>query len=277
MPVVWVTKADGTRQPFEPEKVVSTCLRMGVDKEAAEAIVKRVESQAYDGIPTKKILQLVFRYLKKYRPALKHRIDLRKAISLLRPKPDFELFVQLLLREYGYRVLPNQIVRGKCIEHEIDAIARREDETILVEVKHHFNHHTYTGLDVPRIARAIIEDLTEGFDIKLTPMKFNKVLIVCNTKFSEHAIQYAKCRDLNLIGWRTPPDRGLEQMIEEKRFYPITFLKGLNRKSEEKLADNGVILLKQLTTCDLGELSRKTGIQREVLKGLKKNAEEILC
>lgn len=274
--VIWVTKADGTRQPFQREKVVRTCLRMRASRDAAEAVADKVESRVYDGIPTKKVLQMIFRYLKSYRPAVGHQIDLRKAISMLRPKPDFERFVQLLLREHGYEVTPNQIVRGKCVEHEIDAVASLGGETFLVEVKHHYSHHTYTGLDVFREARATFEDLTEGYGLRLNSINFTKALVVCNTKFSKQASQYARCRDINHIGWKAPPECGLEQLIEEKRLYPITFLKGLDKGTRGKLADSEVLLLKQLVEGNISKIGKRTGIQRKRLVELTEKAKEIL-
>ena len=274
--MIRVTKADGTRQPFHREKVVNTCLRMHASREVAESIADKIESKAYDGIPTKKILQMIFRHMKRYQPAVGHQIDLRRAISLLRPKPDFERFVQMLLEEHGYVVTCNQIIRGKCVEHEIDAIARKGDETYLVEIKHHFNHHTYTGLDVPRIARATLEDLTEGFSLGLNSTNFTKALIVCNTKFSWHAVQYAKCRGIDHIGWKAPPEHGLERMIEERKLHPVTFLKGLDKESRERLLDNDVILLKQLMTHDASELSEKTTVRRSKLERSIERAKEIL-
>jgi transcriptional regulator NrdR family protein len=40
--VVFVTKLDGTKQLFDREKVVNTCLRMGATQEVAEAILKKL-------------------------------------------------------------------------------------------------------------------------------------------------------------------------------------------------------------------------------------------
>lgn len=276
MSMTWVTKADGTRQPFQKEKIVNTCLRMHASREAAETIADKIEKRAYNGMPTKKILQMIFKYLKNYQPAVEHQIDLKRAISLLRPQPDFERFVHLLLEEHGYVVSCNRIVRGRCVEHEVDAIARKGDETILVEIKHHFKHHTRTDLDVCRIIRATFEDLTEGFSLGLNSINFSKAMVICNTKLSNHAKQYAKCRGVEHIGWKAPPEHGLERMIEEKKLHPITFLKGLDKKSREKLMDNGIILLKQLTEHDAPELWEKTKIPRDKLEESIRKAKEIL-
>lgn len=276
MSEIQVIKFDGTRQLFDKEKIVNTCIRMGAEKEAAELVAEKIKKRAYDGIPTKKILQMIFRYLKSYHPKIKHQIDLRKAISLLRPKPDFEQLVRLVLQEQGYTVTPNQIIRGKCVEHEIDGAARKGDETLIVEIKHHYNHHTYTGLDPSRIAWATLEDLTEGYTLGLNSENFTGAMIVCNTKFSQHAKQYAECKDLLHIGWREPPEHGLERMIEEKKLYPITFLRGLNKKERTSLLGEGIILLKHLITHDVNMLSKRTNIPRTKLHLLIKKSEEIL-
>lgn len=210
---VFVTKADGTKQVFDREKVVRTCLRMGATREIADKIAENIEMTVYDGIETRKILKMIFRQLGKYKPAVKHQIDLRKALSLMKPKPDFERFIQILLSEHGYRVTPNQIIRGKCVEHEVDAVARKKGETYIVEVKHHFSYHTPTGLDVSRIARAVFEDVTEGFKLGLNNLKIDKAMIVCNTKLSEHAKRYAKCRGIHHIGGGSPPNRNFNEFL----------------------------------------------------------------
>jgi len=273
---VFVTKADGTRQPFSKWKVVRTCLRMGATLAVAELIAEEIETRIYDGIETKKILQMIFKRLRKHKPVIRHQIDLRKALSLLNPAPDFERFIQLLLSEHDYEVTPNQIVRGKCVEHEVDAVARKNGKTCIVEVKHHFKYHTPTSLDVSRISRAVFEDVTEGYELGLNNLKVDYALIVCNTKLSEHAKRYADCRGIRHIGWSWPPNHDLQTMIEEKKLYPITFLKRLNAETRNKLASNGIILLKQLTEENPTELRRQTGISKEKLESILGKAKTIL-
>lgn len=274
--MVFVTKADGSKQPFYKDKVIRTCLRMHATQKQARAVADKVEKKIYDGIPTKKILRMIFTFLKEYRPEIKHEIDLREAISLLRPKPDFENFVCMLLREYGYETSPAQLVKGKCVEHEIDGVAKKDGRTIYVEVKHHFQPHTYTGVSVCLETQAIFEDLIEGFNSGKNPVKFDKALVVCNTKFSDHALQYAECRGIEYLGWNAPLDAGLEQMIEKKKLYPITLLKDLDSKTEAKLADACVVLLKQLVETDINELWKKTKVPKEKLENIVKEAKEIL-
>ena len=248
---------------------------MGATREIAEKIADKIEIEAYDGIETGKILKMIFRELSRYRPTVNHIVDLHKALSLMKSKPDFELFVQTLLSEHGYNVTPNQIIRGKCGEHEVDGIARRNGITYIVEAKHHFNYHTPTGLDVSRIARAIIEDVTEGFELGLTNWKIDKALIVCNTKLSEHARSYAECRGIQHIGWGYPSNEDLRAMIEEKKLYPVTYLRELNELSRDRLVSAGIILLKQLVS-EPEKISMKTGINNGALKIIVDRANAML-
>ena len=64
--MVYVTKADGSQQLFEKKKVVRTCLRMRATPDVARIVADKVASQVYEGITTKKVLQMIFQYMKKY-------------------------------------------------------------------------------------------------------------------------------------------------------------------------------------------------------------------
>jgi len=169
--VIMVKKADGSMQPSDKAKIVKTCLRSGANREIAEEIAENIEAKAYNGIETEKILDMIFRYLRKHRPIIKHFVDLRKRLSMLQSKPDFERFVQIVLGENGYKVSSNQIIRGRCVEHEVDAIACKDGVTYYVEAKHHSNYHTPTGLDESRIARAVLEDVKEGRELGLNSLE----------------------------------------------------------------------------------------------------------
>ena len=274
--MVFVTKFDGTKQKFDKNKIVNTCLRNGSSRKVAEAIAEEVEMRIYDGIETRKILQMTFRLLSKYKPSVKNQIDLRKALALMRSAPDFERFIQLLFSEHGYKVVSNRIVKGRCIEHEVDAIVTRDNKTFIVEVKHHMNYHSPTGLDVSRIARAVFEDLTEGFELGFNTIKIDGAIIVCNTKLSGHAKRYAECRGIGHIGWSSPPKRDLQTLIEEKKLYLITYLKGLSISDRKKLASKGILVLKQLIRMEPEELRKQSGISPKILKDLVGKAKSIL-
>jgi hypothetical protein len=273
--MIYVTKADGSKQQFDKQKIINTCLRLQATPEQAKSIADKIEARAYDGIPTKKILQMVFQYMKKYRPAIGYQIDLKQAIAMLRSKPDFEIFVAKLFEAMGYEVKTNLIIQGKCIEHEIDVIARKGNEIILIEVKHHVNHHTYSGLDVFLQLNSNLEDLRLGYESGKNNFKFTKAILICNTKVSDHARRYALCKGLEFIAWKFPQEKGLERLIEDYKLYPITFLKEIERDEAYKLADVGIVTIKQLLD-DAEKISRKSGISKNRVLQLQKAVKIVL-
>lgn len=268
--MVSVTKADGSKQPFERGKIIRTCLRMKATGDAVEEIADKIEKRIYEGITTKQILKMIFRYIAEYRPELKHQIDLREAVCLLRPKPDFEQFIGLLLKADGYDVKMNRILAGRCIEHEIDAIATKDGETLYVEVKHHYQPHSYTGVGVFLEVQATLEDLNDGKN------SFTKAMVVTNAKLSEHATTYAKCKNIDAVGWRHPEEGSLEMMIEKNKLYPVTLIKGLDSKLLTRLGDNGIILVEQLLKHDVKKLNKLTKAGKSKLKEILNKANEIL-
>ena len=261
-----VTKADGSLQPFDRGKVRRTLRNMGVGAEEADRIAGEIEESVPDGIATSAVLRAIRVRASTVRPAVAHRTNLRRALALLHPKPDFEEFVRALLREHGYRVETGCILAGRCGEHEVDAVASRNGATIFVEVKHHRSHHRMTGLDEGRIARAIVEDLQEGFRSGRCTVSIDGALIVCNTKLSAHAKRYATCREIGHIGWDYPEDRNLRTMIEETQSYPVTIVAGVSASVSARLAAAGVLTAKQVAYGDAGTIARDAGLPlREVL------------
>jgi hypothetical protein len=296
--MVNVTKADGRKQPFDRNKVIRTCLRMGASEDVAERVATQVHLKAYEGIPTRKVINMVLSYMRKYKPEFKNIIDLREAICILRPKPDFELFIARLLEEQGYKVRTNQMVMGKCVEHEIDAIAEKETRpkekgtkekkvgkakrgraaknVFYVEVKHHYKPHTYTGMGVFLEAQATFEDIVEGNKEGKNPYPFTGAIVVSNTKLSNHALRYSECRRIIGIAWKTPLDHGLERMIEDNKLYPITYIRGLTTDQQSRLGDAGIVTIKELMETDDDHVYQLTRVPRKHIKELKLKAKEIM-
>jgi len=268
-----VTKANGFKQPFDKGKIIKTCMRMGASKKTAYEVAERIERKLYDGISSAKILQLIFLYMRKDKPNVSHLYDLRKGLSLMDSKPEFEKFIQILLANNGFEVTQNQILAGKCGEHEVDAIAVRDGVTYFVEAKHHYGYHALTGLDESRIARAILEDVTEGYELGTTKLKIDNALLVTNTKYSEQATKYASCRNILLIGWNSPPNLSVQSMIEERNLYPLSCLRSLRRDDRARLVASGIVLMKQITEEPPTNISRKTGIPQHVLEKIREQIE----
>lgn len=253
-----------------------TCLRNGASKEAATKIADKIEKAVYDGMRTKEILGLIWTQLGEYHPETETRIDLRTALSLLRPKPDFEEYSSLLLKDLGYAVQSNVILRGKCIEHEIDAIAQKENLTTYVEVKHHTQPHTYTPLDVPMKVWATLQDLNEGRKLGYHNVEFARALIICNTKFTDHARAYSNCVGIDHFCWKSPPQNGIDDIIRRRNLYPVTMLKDIDRRLLRLLVDNGIVLLRQLVQEDAEIMVKKQLITDVQLSSLRNRSRNII-
>ena len=270
-----VTKANGSRQMFDKTKIVKTCMRMGATRRDALEIADKIEKRLYNGISTAKILKMLFQFMRRYKPHVSQIYDLRKGISLMSSKPEFEIFVQNLLSHNGFEVSSNRILKGKCVEHEVDGIAKRNGVTYFVEAKHHVNYHQFTGLDESRIARAVLEDVTEGYDLGRSSLKIDKAMLVTNTKYSDYATQYGVCKGILQVGWSTPANLSLQSMIEEKNLYPLSCLKGLSLDTRLHLAYSGVVLINQITEEDTLALVRKTDLPHDVIHRLKAETEHL--
>ncbi|MEM2922060.1 MAG: restriction endonuclease, partial [Candidatus Bathyarchaeia archaeon] len=268
--------ADGSLEPYDRSKVVSTCLKLGADYALASEVADRVEERLYEGIPTERILRMVKTYLGQLRPRLLERTDLKEALSLLRSKPDWERFVQLLYVELGYKVDPNPVLRGLCVTCELDAIAKRGSDRILVEAKHHLDPHARVDLGVCREVRAVIEDLSDGYLRGYNSEQFTGAVVVSNARFTEQALQYARCRGIECLGWNVPKGGGINSLIEQRQLYPLTMLRELDSETKEALGNVGIVLIKQLVTTPLGEVAEKSGVEKAKLEKLSSSGWYIL-
>jgi len=265
---MYVTKASGEKEEFDVEKVRRTCLRAGASKQLADKIAEEVKAKAYDGITTREILHLTLKLLEE-EPEAAIRYDLKGAIMALGPTGfPFEEFMAEVLQNYGYETKVGEIVKGKCVSHEIDIIAEKEGVRYLVECKYHNTPGTRTGLEVVMYTYARFLDLGE---------KFHQAWLICNTKCTAEAEQYGKCVGVKVTSWRYPKGESLEEMVETKRLYPITILRSVTGPIGERLFQARVMLARDLLDHDLEDLKRKTGLPQRVLDEIRDEAKKIIA
>jgi hypothetical protein len=265
-----VTKFDRSKEEYNSEKVYYTLLKRGASEEEAATILKEIEKELYNGIKTKEILNLMDKNLKLYVKHKPTRKDLRTAIGLIISAPDFEVFARRLLIAEGYEVQPNQVIQGHCVTHEIDGVAAKNGELCYVETKHHSKTHIYTPFIDTLAAKAKFDDIKQGYSEGKNNFNFDKVIIICNTRLTSHANQYAKCMGIDHIGWKTPPENGVESIIARHNLYPVTILDSLTKKEHQKLSVSGIITLN-----DLLKKNIKPKISKTRLLELQEEAEKI--
>jgi hypothetical protein len=264
---MYVTKASGEKEEFDVEKIRLTCLRAGASEQLADKIVGKVKAEAYDGITTREILRLTLKLLEE-EPEAAIRYDLKGAIMALGPTGfPFEEFMAEVLQNYGYETKVGEIVKGKCVSHEIDIIAEKEDMRYLVECKYHNAPGIRTGLEVVMYTYARFLDLDE---------KFHQPWLICNTKCTAEAEQYGKCVGVKVTSWRYPKGESLDEMVETKRLYPITILRSVTGPIRERLFQVRAMLARDLLDHDLEDLKRTTGLSQTVLDGIREEARKII-
>jgi Holliday junction resolvase len=272
---MWIVKASGETEKFDPEKIKRTCLKAGASEKLAERIAKEVKKRSYNGISTKQILQITLSILNKEKPYVAARYDLKGAMFRLGPAGFiFEHFIGEILKEYGYKTKIHNILKGYCVSHEVDVVASEGNKNYMIECKYHNLSGIYTGLKEVLYTYARFLDLLDGAK-QGSCQNFEQAWLVCNTKFSEDTIQYAECKGVKLIGWNYPKGNSLEDLIEKKKLYPVTMIRSLDGDSLDKLASSNFVLTLDLIRNSLKELNSITKIPLKKLKNFADEANRI--
>ncbi len=274
--MVRVRTASGSLQSFNPRKIHRTCVRAGASPELARAAVEEVRTHLYEGMSTEKILQIVLDYLEEHQAAdVASKYDLKSAIMRMGPAGfAFETFLSQVLGEYGYQTQLRQKVRGRCVEHEIDIILLAHGVRSMVEVKYHNASGIYTGLKEAMYTYARFLDLREGHQDG-TCERFDEAWLASNTRSSREARAYAACKGIRLLGWRYPPARGLERMIEDKYLYPVTVLRSMDSDALKALSRANMMLTKDLISKEPKEIAKDTGLPQDRVDTLVEQARHL--
>jgi len=241
-----ITKADGEREPFNPHKLVTSLKRAGADKTLAESIEKDIEKELYNGISTQEMYRRAFAHLRESRKETAARYSLKRALLEFGPSGfPFEEYLARLFQFEGYTTKTDQIIKGACVEHEVDVVMTKGDVTTYVEAKFHNTPGFKTDLKTTLYVKARLEDIAA--QRKATGAKGSMHgLIVTNTKFTSQAAQYANCAGVELLGWEEPSGNTLQDRIERAQLYPVTALTTLNHREKIALLGQKIVLCQAL-------------------------------
>jgi hypothetical protein len=275
--MVMVTTASGRRQKFDPRKIHRTCIRAGASRKLADEIVQEIQGQIYEGIPTRKILQMVLDEMRKHRAEnLACRYDLKSAIMRMGPAGfAFETFLSRVLENQGYQTKLRQRIQGLCVEHEIDIVMEKDGERHMVEVKYHNAPGIYTGLKEAMYTFSRFMDLSQGHEAG-TCKEYDHAWLATNTRSSREARKYALCKGIHLLGWKYPPRKGIEKMIEQKGLYPVTVLHSLDRKAFNALAKAELLLVPDLAESNPKSLSRTAKLSLRAAERLVSQSQRVM-
>lgn len=234
---VLIRKADGTQEPFNPEKLVSSLTRAGAEHGVARDIAGEIERRLVSGMATQEIYRHAFALLRNTRRGAAARYSLKRALLEFGPSGfPFEAYLAELFRFEGYKAKIDQIIRGACVEHEVDVVLQKGGLTTYVEAKFHNAAGFKTDLKTVLYVKARVDDLGQG-----------KGMVVTNTKFTDKAIEYASCARLELLSWEEPAGNTLQQRIDAAGLYPVTALTTLGRREKMALLSQKIVLCTSLS------------------------------
>ncbi|WP_313114386.1 ATP cone domain-containing protein [Aequorivita sediminis] len=273
--VVEVVKHSGERADFSIEKLKSSLRKSGAEEALVNEISNIVRDELYQGISTQEIYNRAFALLKKEKKGYASKYKLKKAIYELGPTGfPFEKFIAALLFYSGYKVKTGQFLQGECVLHEVDVVARKNDQFIVVECKFHSDEGRNCNVKIPLYIHSRYRDILNNYNDKNESEMPTEGWVVTNTRFTEDALLYGKCVGLYLLSWDYPNGNGIKDRIDRLGLYPITVSTLLSQREKQFLLSRDIVLCKQLINDDfyLDHLGISENRQARILEEIK-----ILC
>lgn len=239
--MIFVSKAQGLKEEFSEEKLRNSIKRAGIPEVLQNQAVGHVKSKIYNGIETSEIYKHLMEFLgKTSSPYAKAKYGLKQGIIDLGPTGyPFEDFVAKILKNQGFETEVRSIISGKCVSHEIDIVAKKEEKKLMVECKFHNDLGIKSDVHVVLYTKARFDDVKDKNN-------FNQAWLVTNTKVTQDALTYANCSNMQIISWNYPPEGSLRELIEKSRLHPLTVLTTLSQSEKQKLLDSHLVLTKDI-------------------------------
>ena len=263
-----IIKSTGAKEPFNEAKLCTSLKMAGAPEDLANAICKNVRAKVTPGISSSKLHREALSYLVKEDADIAARYSLFRGIAALGPAGYlFEQYIEVVLQAYGYKTMRDTYVQGACIKHEIDIVAIKDDMHYILELKYHNSQVIKTHAPTVMYAWARLEDIAKAEE-KVENHKYKHAMwLITNTKFTDTAIQYAKCKGVKMSGWNYPHPDSLETMIVGKKMYPVTVLPSVDKDVLAVLVKKKIILAQDLATYSVDDLS-KLGVAQNTAQSI---------
>lgn len=257
---LYVEKANGEWAPFDEGKIRHSLQRVHADEQTIQSVLRSVRNEIHAGIRTRDLYKVVFSELRKRNRPVAGQYHLKAAIMELGPTGfPFEKFVAALFDRLGYKTQTDQIVAGVCVKHEVDVIATKGEELMMMECKFHHQPGMVADVKVALYVHSRFEDIGRAINGLKEGKQFGGWLVT-NTRLSTDAEQYGTCAGLGLISWNFPNGDSLRERINQTGLFPITCMTTLKKLEKQKLLERMIVLVPDLVS-QKGVLG-KIGIER---------------
>lgn len=270
----FIIKSTGEKELFDVRKLEASLSRAGASKSSISLIADHIQKEVRDGMSTGEIYAHAFSLLRRYEKPVALKYSVRRAVMELGPSGfPFEKFIAELFKARGFKAETNLMARGHCVEHEIDVMAWNDLKLIIAEAKFHNDIGLKSDLKVALYVKARFDDLKETiFNVDGKKRTFDEAHLITNTKFTSHAIDYAKCAGLAVIAWNYPAQGNLHNMIEDFNLHPITAITTLSGSEKRDLLSQGIVLSKQLSDKNI---LKNAGIKDDKIGAILQEIKEL--
>jgi len=247
IPNITVVKANGEVTPFDIQRLRESLHRSGASDETIDQVVESIVPQLEDGMTTQRIYRMAYKQLKKVGRKVAPRYSLKHAIMDMGPSGyPFEHLVARIFERNGYQTEVGVIRKGHCVQHEVDVLAIRGDQCYAIECKYHNRPGYVSDVKVPLYIQSRFVDLQTASRNNGNGPVITQGWVVTNTRFSSDAIDYARCMNLELVGWDYPEVGSLKDRIEKAGLYPLTVLTNLKKSEMQHILSNKVVTCTEL-------------------------------
>ncbi len=274
-----VKKTTGEKEAFAEDKLYSSIISAGVEHSLAQEVLRMVTKDKNQLKTTDSIHAATEQaLLKKEAVHLAAKYNLKRAIVDLGPSGyPFEQYIARVFQAYGYKTETNQMLKGRCVTHEIDIVARRGRNHFMIECKHHHFSGAKTKLQVALYTYARFNDLLEVWSREEgTKIEHHRAWLVTNTRATKDAIAYSNCVGMKVLAWHYPKNKGLNRYVEYKGLYPITVLPQLGKRAKQAFLKNNIILITDMQNYNIAELVKLTRLNKKQVQFLHHAATKLL-
>ncbi len=243
----FVTKSTGHKERFNIKKFKRSLKRAGASGKIITTIANEVVRKP-ELTTTLEIYKYALGRLKQLHRPVATRYNLKAALYELGPSGyPFEHFIGQLFAAQEYSVRVGEMIRGKCVMHEVDVCVHKKGKHFMVEAKFHNKMGIKSNVKVPLYVKARFDDIWQAWKKQEKGSEhFHQGWVVTNTQFTRDAITYAQCVGIKALSWNYPKDGSLAQLIDEYGLHPITALTTLTRRQKRDFIEQGLVLCRDV-------------------------------
>ncbi len=243
-----VKKYSGELVEFDLRRLKGSLSKSGATPDVVDEVWERMKPMVYDGISTRDVYKLAFRLLKREADSFAARYSLKRALKDLGPAGYyFEQWVAKLFNHANYRTLTGQLLTGNSVTHEVDVVAQKDDELLLVECKFRNTEDAKITVTTPMYFLSRVNDFDgRTFSFFGKEMRFTAGWLVTNAYMTTDSIDFSAYYNLNLLAWNYPKESSIKRRVDNAGLYPITCLTTISKAEKDILLKQGCILVKDI-------------------------------